>query len=105
MIARRVRRVAWAIALIAVCSATAHAADAPDPLPSWNDGPAKSAIVAFVRAATDKGSPQFVPLEERIAAFDNDGTLWVEQPLYTQIMFAIDRVKTLAPEHPDWKTT
>ncbi|HEX7786767.1 MAG TPA: haloacid dehalogenase-like hydrolase, partial [Methylomirabilota bacterium] len=62
-----------------------------DALPSWNDGPAKKAIVDFVRASTARDSPHFVPPEARIAAFDNDGTLWVEQPIYTQVTFAIDR--------------
>jgi len=75
-----------------------------DPLPSWNDGPAKRAILGFVRAATDPAGPGFVPADDRIATFDNDGTLWVEQPIYTQVLFAFDRVKTLAPGHPHWKT-
>lgn len=73
-----------------------------DPLPSWNDGPARRGIVEFVRAATDKMGPHFVAPAERIAAFDNDGTLWVEQPLYTQVVFAIDRVRELALKHPEW---
>jgi phosphoglycolate phosphatase-like HAD superfamily hydrolase len=75
-----------------------------DPLPSWNDGPAKRAIVAFVNVTTDKASPKFVPPAERIATFDNDGTLWAEQPLYVQLLFALDRIKALAPRHPEWKT-
>jgi phosphoglycolate phosphatase-like HAD superfamily hydrolase len=75
-----------------------------DPLPSWNDGSAKEAIVSFVRATTTQGSPRFVPPAERIATFDNDGTLWSEQPLYFQLLFALDRVKALAPQHPEWKT-
>jgi phosphoglycolate phosphatase-like HAD superfamily hydrolase len=75
-----------------------------DPLPSWNDGPAKRAIFEFVRTTTDRASPKYVPPAERIATFDNDGTLWVEQPLYTQFMFAFDRVKELAPQHQEWKT-
>ena len=75
-----------------------------DPLPSWTDGAAKEAIVAFVRATTTQGSPRFVPPAERIATFDNDGTLWAEQPLYFQLLFALDRVKALAPQHPEWKT-
>jgi phosphoglycolate phosphatase-like HAD superfamily hydrolase len=75
-----------------------------EPLPSWNDGPAKKAIVEFVRATTDKAGPQYVPPEQRIATFDQDGTLWDEQPLYTQVVFAVDRVKALASEHPEWKT-
>jgi phosphoserine phosphatase len=75
-----------------------------DPLPSWNDGPAKKAILQFVRQTTDKGSPRYVPPGQRIATFDQDGTLWVEQPMYTQVMFALDRVAALAPKHPEWKT-
>jgi phosphoserine phosphatase len=74
-----------------------------DPLPSWNEGPAKQAIIEFVRAVTDKSSPNYVPPEQRIATFDNDGTLWTEQPMYFQGFFALDRVKALAPQHPEWK--
>ena len=77
---------------------------AGDPLPSWNDGATKKAILEFVRATTDKASPAFVPPAERIATFDNDGTLWAEQPLYTQLAFALEQVKVLAPKHPDWNT-
>lgn len=77
---------------------------AADPLPSWNDTPTKQAIVAFVAKVTTKDSPDFVPPAERIATFDNDGTLWVEQPMYTQMTFAIDRVKALADKHPEWGT-
>jgi phosphoserine phosphatase len=72
-------------------------------LPSWKDGAAKTAITAFVTEVTTASSPSFVPPPERIAVFDNDGTLWVEQPMYTQLAFVIDRIKTLAPEHPEWK--
>jgi hypothetical protein len=75
------------------------------PLPSWNDGKAKQAILDFVRVTTDASSPSFVRREDRVATFDQDGTLWVEHPLYTQGMFAIDRVAELAPRHPEWKTT
>ena len=75
-----------------------------DPLPSWNEGTAKQSIVDFVARVTDPVSPAFVPEAERIATFDNDGTLWSEQPAYFQLLFAIDRVKALAPEHPEWKT-
>jgi len=78
--------------------------DAQDPLPSWNDGPARKAIVAFVEQVTKQGAPSFVPVAERIATFDNDGTLWAEQPMYFQFLFALDRVKVLAPQHPEWKT-
>ena len=84
--------------------ATGPPDQAVDPLPSWNEGAAKQSVVTFVRATTDEGSPTFVPPAERIATFDNDGTLWVEQPMYTQVVFAFDRVKALAPSHPDWKT-
>lgn len=80
------------------------AAQAADPLPSWNDGAAKKAIIDFIAKVTKKGSPDFVPVAERIAAFDNDGTLWCEQPLPVQLYFALDRVKALAPQHPEWKT-
>ena len=78
---------------------------AADPLPSWNDGLAKGAIVDFVRAATDATSPDFIREEDRIATFDQDGTLWVEHPMVTQISFALDRVVALAPQHPEWKNT
>jgi hypothetical protein len=76
---------------------------AQDPLPSWNDTAPKQAIVAFVERVTKEGSPDFVAAPERIATFDNDGTLWVEQPIYIQFVFALDRVKALAPLHPEWK--
>ena len=81
-----------------------NAAFAADPLPSWNDGPTKQGIISFVDKVTKAGSPTFVPPAERIATFDNDGTLWCEQPLPVQLYFALDRVKALAPQHPEWKT-
>ncbi len=74
-----------------------------DPLPSWNEGPTKESIIAFVTRVTTQGGPDFVPADQRIATFDNDGTLWIEQPMYVQLAFALDRVKALAPQHPDWK--
>jgi phosphoserine phosphatase len=77
---------------------------AADPLASWNDGPAKKAILEFVAAVTDKNSKDYVKPADRIATFDNDGTLWIEYPMYTQVLFAFDRVKVLAPQHPEWKT-
>ena len=77
---------------------------ADDPLPAWNDGAAKQAITGFVQRVTDKTGPDYVPPPERIAVFDNDGTLWAEQPVYFQLLFAIDRVKALADKHPEWKT-
>jgi phosphoglycolate phosphatase-like HAD superfamily hydrolase len=88
-----------------MCGGPAFSQDrAPaDPLPSWNDGPSKKAILDFVAKVTTKGSESFVPPAERIAAFDNDGTLWTEQPIYVQLAFALDRVKALADQHPEWK--
>jgi phosphoglycolate phosphatase-like HAD superfamily hydrolase len=73
-------------------------------LPSWNEGPAKAAIQRFVANVTTLGDPGYVPTAERIAVFDNDGTLWAEQPVYFQVQFALDRVKALAPQHPEWRT-
>src|SRR3954463_13697693 len=78
-------------------------ASAADPLPSWNDGPSKKAVVEFVEKVTKEGGPDFVPPADRVAVFDNDGTLWSEQPIYFQVAFALDRVKALAPKHPEWK--
>ena len=89
-----------AVALVLVAAIV----NAADPLPSWNEGATRSAIIDFVDKVTTEGSPGFVPEPERIATFDNDGTLWAEQPMYFQLLFALDRVKTLAPEHPEWKT-
>lgn len=86
------------VALLAGLGAHAQS----DPLPSWNAGPHKEAIVAFVRAVTVTSSPKFVPPQERIATFDNDGTLWGEWPMYVQAAFTFDRVKALAPQHPEW---
>jgi hypothetical protein len=77
---------------------------AEDPLPSWSDGPAKSAIREFVSNVTREGGPHYVPPPERIATFDNDGTLWSEQPVYFQVAFVFYRTKTMAPEHPEWNT-
>jgi len=88
------------VGALAITTTIAHAADA---LPSWNDTAPKKAIIAFVEKVTKKGSADFVPPAERIATFDNDGTLWAEQPMYFQFLFALDRVKALAPQHPEWK--
>jgi len=98
----RVSRLA-ALTLCVLLLAVVGAYAQNDPLPSWNDGKAKQSIVAFVEKVTMEGSPDFVPVAERIATFDNDGTLWAEQPMYFQLAFALDRVKTLAPQHPEWK--
>jgi phosphoglycolate phosphatase-like HAD superfamily hydrolase len=92
-----------ATALVSVLAFTAAISHAADPLPSWNNGKARQSIVDFVEKVTKPGSPDFVPAAERIATFDNDGTLWAEQPMYFQILFAFDRVKVLAPQHPEWK--
>src|SRR5690348_3189841 len=81
----------------------AAVAQTADPLPSWTDGKAKQAILAFVADVTREGSPDFVAASQRVAAFDNDGTLWCEQPMYVQLAFALDRVKALAPMHPEWR--
>jgi hypothetical protein len=81
----------------------AIAQDKADPLPSWNEGPAKKAVIDFVAKVTKEGGTDFVPVAERIATFDNDGTLWCEYPIPVQLAFALDRVKTLAPKHPEWK--
>jgi hypothetical protein len=90
--------------LIALCIASLSLpALAADPLASWNDGKAKQSIVDFVAKVTKKGSPDFVPAAERIATFDNDGTLWAEQPMYFQVLFVFDRIKAIAPQHPEWK--
>jgi haloacid dehalogenase-like hydrolase len=78
-------------------------AQAADPLPSWSDGKTKQSILDFVAKVTTSGAPDFVPAAERIAVFDNDGTLWTEQPMYFQLLFAVERVKALAPQHPEWQ--
>lgn len=83
--------------------AFANSIQATNPLPSWNDGPTKTAIVDFVQRVTAEGSADYVPPAERIATFDNDGALWAEQPMYFQAFFAFDRVKELAPNHPEWR--
>ena len=93
-----------ATALIAVVAFAATITSAADPLLSWNDGPAKRSIIEFVEKVTKPGSADFVPIPERIAVFDNDGTLWSEQPVPVQFYFVADRVKALAPQHPEWKT-
>jgi phosphoglycolate phosphatase-like HAD superfamily hydrolase len=89
------------IIMLAVSASPANA----DPLPSWNDTPTERAIVSFVERTTSEDSPDFVPTAERVAVFDNDGTLWAEQPAYFQLLFALDRIKAMAREHPEWKET
>lgn len=90
------------VVLLAVCSLAASCLGS-EPLASWRDGASREAIVAFVGAVTREGTPDYVPPEARVAVFDNDGTLWAEQPMYFQLFFAIDRVKAMAPEHPEWR--
>jgi phosphoserine phosphatase len=92
-----------ALAFAIWCSLGLPAPAQTDPLPSWNDGAAKKSITDFVTRVTTRGDADFVPPAERIATFDNDGTLWGEQPAYFQLMFAIDRIRALAPMHPEWK--
>jgi hypothetical protein len=89
------------LALLGTTSARAQR----DPLPSWNDGASKKAIISFVKDTTEKSSPKYVEPKDRVATFDQDGTLWTEHPLYTQAMFALDRLANLAPQHPEWKET
>jgi hypothetical protein len=96
------RSILWFLFLLLSAVADARSTD---PLPSWNSGLSKSAIVQFVKDVTRKGGSDFVPPAERIATFDNDGTLWCEQPMTVQLAFALDRVKAVAPEHPEWKDT
>lgn len=97
------KRILYPLLLLLLLAAPV--AQAADPLPSWKQGPSRKAIIAFVDATTRTGSPDFVPVEARIATFDNDGTLWAEQPLYFQFLFVVDRIRALAPQHPEWKTT
>ena len=105
----RFARLARASAVVfgtALCLALATATVGQnDPLPSWNDGATKKSITDFVKRVTTEGGTDFVPVNERIATFDNDGTLWNEQPMYVQLAFLLARVKELAPQHPEWKTT
>src|SRR5947199_7903315 len=101
---RRRQNLIAAALVSALALATTVARATADPLPSWNDGATKKSITDFVAKVTKEGSPDFVPPEERIATFDNDGTLWCEQPMYFQFFFAVDRVKAVAPQHPEWKT-
>jgi phosphoserine phosphatase len=98
------RLVSWCVGLLLAVAAASAPAQTADPLPSWAEGAAKARIVGFVQAVTDKSGKDYVAPADRIAVFDNDGTLWSEQPAYFQLMFAIDRVKALAPKHPEWKT-
>jgi phosphoserine phosphatase len=97
------RHVLWPIVVAQFFLAAPLRAD--EVLPSWNDGASKQAIIAFVTKVTTAGGPDYVKPEERVAVFDNDGTLWTEWPAYTQLLFALDRIKALAPRHPEWRRT
>ncbi|QAB14275.1 HAD family hydrolase [Hydrogenovibrio thermophilus] len=101
--ALRLNKFVNAILLATLLFSYSAVSTADGPLPSWQNTPTKQAIIAFVEDITDPKSPNFVPVPERIATFDNDGTLWAEQPMYAQLFFAIDRLKALAPKHPEWK--
>ncbi len=94
---------AWLPLLTSLCMLLAPLATRADALSSWQDTPARAAIVDFVEATTTPTSPRYIPPAERIAVFDNDGTLWSEQPAYFQLLFAVDRVRAMAPQHPEWK--
>jgi phosphoglycolate phosphatase-like HAD superfamily hydrolase len=100
---QRIKLIFSTLAMLALVVGAATRAKAQDPLPSWNDGPAKQAIVDFVRTTTENGGAKFVPPEERIATFDQDGTLWVEHPVYSQLIYCLDRVPVLAKEKPELK--
>lgn len=103
MIWRRLnQRVSCLLILFLLCVSSRAMAEV-DPLPSWNNLPVKNRIIAFVTQSTTPDSPQFLPESKRIAVFDNDGTLWVEQPVYVQMAFTLDRIKAMAPAHPEWK--
>lgn len=93
--------VALGLLLLGAC-AVSPPQPAADPLPSWNDGPVKQSVLAFVAGVADPSGPRFVPIDERIAVFDNDGTLWSEKPTYFQLLFILDRIRALAPGHPEW---
>ncbi|QOV89302.1 HAD family hydrolase [Humisphaera borealis] len=101
--ATRIRNFSVTALLGMVAVATTTIARAADPLPSWNHGSARQSIITFVERVTKESSPDFVPVADRIAVFDNDGTLWSEQPMYVQLAFVLDRVRQLAPQHPEWK--
>jgi hypothetical protein len=100
----RYRQIGPLLLLILMLLQHAVAMAAPDPLPSWQAGDTKNSIISFVTAVTDKDGPDYVPPAERIATLDNDGTLWSEKPVYFQLLFAMERIKALAPQHPEWKT-
>ena len=102
MIVQWKKHVTRAALVLAFCiSSNGYAAE--DPLPSWNDGPTKQSILDYVTRVTKEGGPDYVEPKDRLATFDNDGTLWIEQPMYNQFVFAIDEVRKQANQHPEWK--
>ena len=101
----KIRKARCLLLVVGLLFATIAGWAQADPLPSWNDGPAKQAILTFVHVTTDQANPNYVPPADRFATFDQDGTTWVEHPMYTQVLFAFQRVIALAPQHPEWKTT
>lgn len=105
MLGHRINRLLGAVAILGLLATAWSVQAGDDPLSAWKDGAAKAAIVDFVEATTTEGSPTYVAPADRIATFDNDGTLWPSHPMYTQLAFALDRIKALAPQHPEWKTT
>jgi hypothetical protein len=92
---------AFVLAVVASLAVSAQALAQSDPLPAWNDGPAKQAITKFMQVTTDQSSPSFVPVLERIATFDQDGTLWVSHPMYTQVVYCLDRVPVVVKAKPE----
>ncbi|WP_193164503.1 HAD family hydrolase [Microbulbifer hainanensis] len=100
---QRLLRILTTLGIALATCAVMAGAQASDPLPSWNDGKTKQSIISFVEKTTKQGAAGFVPPEQRIATFDNDGTLWAEKPVYFQLLYAIDKVKEQAPKHPEWK--
>ncbi len=103
MTVKRLLRTLFTLGFVLVVLGGTVTAQAADPLPSWNDGKTKQSIIDFVEKTTKEGSGDFVPPERRIATFDNDGTLWAEKPIYFQLIYVIDRVREMAPQHPEWK--
>ena len=101
---RSAMRILLFLTTVLIVSCSVENVQNKEPLPSWNDESSKQTIIEFVSNAVDANSPDFIPVDERIATFDNDGTLWSEQPLYFQMFFVIDELKKMAPEHPEWDT-
>jgi hypothetical protein len=101
---KRIRTITYILPLFLAACASTPSAQPIDPLPAWNEGPLKQSILAFVSDVTDRVNDDFVPIEERVAVFDNDDALWSEKPAYSRFLFVLDRVRALAPEHPEWQS-